>query len=210
MSSVALRLLRESLGLVFSMEEEIWKDVVGFEGFYKVSNFGRVVDTKKGKPLKTSINTKGYCVVGLKRKQFRLSRVVLSAFVPRESDFLQVDHIDGNRLNNNVSNLRWATSKENINNPITKKRQKEAMKKKWADGVYEGNKRKIMQFTKDGVLLRIWDSIKEAADSLGKRRATINNVLSDPVKRKSAHGFIWCYVDDIERIKQIESLRITK
>ena len=188
------------------MEEEIWKDIVGYEGEYKVSNFANVLRVKDGYLLCPVISSRGYYVVGLKHRQFQLSRLVLSAFVPNPENKPQVDHIDGNPLNNCLSNLRWATSKENINNPITNFRQREAMRKKWRDGVYDGNKRKILQYTKRGELIKTWPCIKDAADSLGKNKATIINSLRHPEKWKSMHGFLWCYADDADRIKKIESL----
>ena len=187
--------------------EEIWKDVVGYEGEYKVSNLAKVLRVKDGYLLCPVISSRGYYVVGLKHRQFQLSRLVLSAFVPNLDNKPQVDHIDGIPLNNHLSNLRWATSKENTNNPITKMRQIEAMKRKWREGVYDGNKRKILQYTQTGILVHSWECIKDAADSLGKNRATIVNALSHPEKWKSMHGFLWCYADDTVRIKQIESLK---
>ena len=190
--------------------EEIWKDVKGYEGEYMVSNCERVKRIKDGYIIQPVISSAGYKVIGLRHKQFQLSRIIATAFIPNPENKPQIDHIDGNPLNNSISNLRWATSKENINNPITKQRQKAAMRKKWVEGVYDGNKREIFQYSKEGIFIRSWACIKEAADSLGKNSATIINALSHPDKRKTMHGYIWCYAEDTERIKEIESLQKPK
>ena len=126
--------------------EEIWKDIEGYEGFYQVSNTGKVRSLdrfinaptifgdakkvfKKGIILKgrcSKIKRKGYVnylnVALLKngvRKQFYVHKLVACAFIPNPKNRPQVDHIDGNPNNNCVENLRWCTQKENNNNPIT-------------------------------------------------------------------------------------------
>jgi len=124
------------------MEREIWKDVVGFEGYYQVSNMGRVkgidrmVNTcggrlrpVKGKILKQTINTdskyKGkypHCIVSLWKDNKGCMRgvhvMVLEAFVGIRPVGFVCCHNDGNGLNNNLSNLRWGTPRENTHDSI--------------------------------------------------------------------------------------------
>lgn len=115
-------------------EKEIWKDVVGYEGSYKVSNFGRVISCKYSKiiEIKASVSNKGYYGVSLysnnRRKHFLVHRLVAQAFIPNPKNKPQIDHIDGNPLNNNASNLRWCTQKENCNFTIAIGRKKIAQK----------------------------------------------------------------------------------
>lgn len=103
---------------------EIWKDVPGYIGLYKVSNYGRVKSVKKQLVLKTSGSGNRYKTVALcngMRKTFRLHRLVAAAFIPNPDNKPCIDHIDGDRANNHADNLRWVTYLENNNNPITKK-----------------------------------------------------------------------------------------
>lgn len=102
--------------------EEIWKDVVGFENDYKVSNLGRIKSTKKGKEhiLKgcNIINGRYRSVVfslGNIRKRESNHVVVAKAFLGVPSNpKMVVDHIDNNGQNNNVENLQWLTQRENL------------------------------------------------------------------------------------------------
>ena len=116
---------------------EIWKDIQGYEGLYQVSNLGRVkslgrfiesrlkgVDKvwKAERILKTCKRTNGYIGVGLRKnvkgKNFNIHRLVAIAFIPNPDNLPQIDHINADKTNNNVNNLRWVTAKENVRNPL--------------------------------------------------------------------------------------------
>lgn len=126
---------------------EIWKQT-NYEN-YQVSNLGNVRNTKTKRVLKNSLSkSNGYYKVSLSRKGERskvieVHRLVAETFIPRnESLKLVVDHIDGNRLNNKVSNLQWITSKANnakanrVNkNPRFTKQQKNEIKKLYSTGI---------------------------------------------------------------------------
>jgi hypothetical protein len=99
------------------MEEEIWKDAVGFEGHYKVSNLGRVM-TKRGLVRKLRLND-GYWAVDLsvgpvKSGNRLVHRLVAQAFIPNPENLPVVRHIDNCRTNARADNLRWGTKKDNM------------------------------------------------------------------------------------------------
>lgn len=110
---------------------EEWRQISGWEGYYEVSNCGRVrscdrlvrhakggVALKNGRVLKERNDGKGYPFVGLYRaskgKQERVHRLVAAAFIPNPRNLPQVNHIDGDRANPDVSNLEWVTLVENL------------------------------------------------------------------------------------------------
>jgi hypothetical protein len=98
------------------MSLEMWKDISGYEGKYQVSTWGRVRSING--ILKPYVNSKGYEKVGLmkngKSNKHRVSRLVAEAFIPNPYNLPQVDHIDGNKRNNSITNLEWVTGNENI------------------------------------------------------------------------------------------------
>lgn len=101
--------------------EEIWKDIKGYEGKYKVSNYGKIYSIKNDKILKWRINSqirkdgtlykRAYVNLydkNFKRRLIQVHRLVAEAFIPNPNNLPTVDHIDINALNNRVDNLRWA------------------------------------------------------------------------------------------------------
>ena len=106
---------------------EIWKDITGYEGIYQISNHGRVRRIWKKsrtnpegklKILKMSITGYGYYSLYLfkngKRKQYTIHKLVAVEFIENPLNKPQVNHIDGNKINNHVDNLEWCTCSENI------------------------------------------------------------------------------------------------
>jgi hypothetical protein len=98
---------------------EVWRYIDDYDK-YAVSSFGNIKNVKTGKIMKQSVNTNGYYNLTLwkNKKQFcaRTHRLVALAFMDNPLNKPCVDHIDGNKLNNNVKNFRWATKQENNRN----------------------------------------------------------------------------------------------
>jgi hypothetical protein len=101
--------------------KEIWKDIKNYEELYQISNFGRIKRLKnnrtmKEKILKPYINNGYYKLLLYKKgisKRYSVSRLVSMNFIPNPKNKPQVNHIDGNKLNNKVDNLEWCTISEN-------------------------------------------------------------------------------------------------
>lgn len=95
---------------------ELWKDVNGYEGLYQVSNQGRVKSIRSNKIHKKRLTHDGYVkatlTVNYKSKDFRVHRLVAEHFIPNPESKETVNHIDGNKENNNMDNLEWATRSE--------------------------------------------------------------------------------------------------
>lgn len=107
---------------------ETWKPVVGFENEYSISNTGRVISfpkkTRKGSRELKPYYTQGYAYVHLCKDRtitkYRIHRLVATAFIDNPLNLPQVNHIDKDRSNNNVSNLEWVTAQRNIEHSIAK------------------------------------------------------------------------------------------
>jgi hypothetical protein len=112
------------------MEEE-FRIIKDYEN-YSVSNYGNVRNNTTGKILKRSINSNGYYGVKLckdgKAINFKIHRLIANAFIPNPDDKPCVDHIDNNKVNNNLVNLRWCSISENNFNMSLSSKNKSGFK----------------------------------------------------------------------------------
>lgn len=164
------------------MRKVIWKDVVGYEGLYQVSNNGEVrsmnyKNTGEVKILALHKNHGGYLHVSLckdgKEKKWRVHRLVAKAFLPNPENKPQVDHINGDITDNRVENLRWVTGKENCANPIYK------------------HKAIILQYSKNGDFIKQWDRKADIKEELGICLTSVYKCCIG--QRYEAGGYRWRY-----------------
>lgn len=189
-----LYLCKRNINVSNMEQEELWKPVVGYEGLYEVSNYGnirsldRIVVYSDGRTHKHNscvlkqIKNKGYLYVGLnknnKRSSERVHRLVAKSFIDNPCNKPCIDHINGNKEDNKVTNLQWVTYKENMNNPLTKEKMRIIRSNGLSDKIVQAKKdkgkiKKVYQFSLDGKLLNTYESIADA------NRAT--NILNSSI-----------------------------
>ncbi|MBO5138700.1 MAG: HNH endonuclease [Bacilli bacterium] len=176
---------------------EDWKDIKGYEGYYQISSLGRVKSltrvvvcknkhkfTCREKILK--LNTRnGYYVVnfqkeGLKRS-FQIHRLVAIHFINNPQNKPQVNHIDGNKKNNNVNNLEWVTIKENINHAFNI----------GLSSKIRHNNKPVLQFDKNMNFIKEYVSACSAENETNINHSNISRCCRGIYKQTG--GYIWKY-----------------
>lgn len=175
---------------------ENWKDVVGYEGLYQVSDKGNVKSLKSNSPklLKQSPTNCGYMKVQLyqngKGKMLYVHRLVAKAFLPNPQQKEEINHLDGNKANNVLSNLEWTSRSENQLHAINiGLRESSPMTGRY--GALNHNSKAIIQKDLNGNIIAKWDSIASAARSISCSPSQISNCLCG--RKKTAKGFLWEY-----------------
>lgn len=157
----------------------VWKPVVGYEGLYEVSIYGEIKSIKKSKLLKPRLST-GYAMVALwnngLRKDLKIHRLVAIAYIKNPMNKPQVNHIDGNKLNNELSNLEWVTNSENLkhaykNGLITISNRKRQI---IAAAVSKAHSKKVMDI-KTGI---IYKSLTQGCISINMNCSTANKQIN--------------------------------
>lgn len=189
------------------MEQEKWKPVVGYEGYYEISSLGRVkrvartsVDSMgrifpyKEKYLKTKVSRHtGYPCVGLSKNGEQVSycihRLIAEAFIPNPNNLPCVNHIDEDRSNSILSNLEWCDYSYNNSYGQAKEKRKNTMRKK-----LEGKHKPIYQFTTNGDFVCKYNcGVNQTEEKLGY---LIGDCLTG--KSKTAHGYVFSYTPTFE------------
>lgn len=176
---------------------EYWKPIEGYEGFYEVSNYGRIkslIDCN-GKPreliLKPCYNKLRYASVFLckhgymKRKQ--IHRIVAQAFIPNPLNYPIINHKDENPSNNKADNLEWCTQKYNINYGNRNAKCLNSLK----NSKTVKTPRKLLCFSLSDEFICEYDSIHEAARAINGSIGLI--CLAAQGKRRIANGYKWEY-----------------
>ena len=161
-------------------EVETFVKIEGFDN-YEVSNLGRVRNIKSGRILKPQLRRDGYlrhCLYeNNKQKNLLLHRIVATAFIDNPEGKPQVNHIDENKLNNDLSNLEWCTVRENMIHGTRTKR------------IAEKNFKKVIQLDLNDNVLNVFESMKQAERETGIDTSHISKCCNG--KAKSAGGFKW-------------------
>lgn len=173
---------------------------------YLIDKKGNIFSVRKNKYLKWSINRDGYAKVTLHKnkykKMFSVHRLVAQTFIPNVNNLPQINHKDGNKLNNNVNNLEWCTAKHNMNEAVRiglfenarKINRENAIKNNLCKNYILANKKtkkKVNKYDKEKNFLETYESITEASKQNNIPISSISFVCKN--KRKTAGGFIWHY-----------------
>ncbi len=177
----------------------MWKKIVykGITTDYSISDKGEVRKDTNNYMMKLQIQ-QGYCHVTLqinkKPKRFRVHRLVAEAFIPNPESKPYVNHIDGNRTNNEVSNLEWVTPQENTRHAID-------------TGLMSPTReRAVVQFNLDGTKVREYKSISEAARLTGSLDEKI--CMCCQFKREQHNGYQWRYKNECgEQLSPIQEYK---
>jgi hypothetical protein len=146
---------------------------------YFVSNLGRFKNSFGTIMNNYKVNDNGYLRVYIYKKTFALHRLVALTFLENPENKEQVNHKDGNKLNNSVQNLEWCSNKENQIH-------------KFQNGLGNSYTRKIGQYDLNNIFIKEYVSIISASKELNISKSSIHGVLIN--YRKTAAGFIWKYL----------------
>ena len=170
---------------------EIWRPIEGTNGEYQVSNTGLVKTTKTGRILTPTVSRHGYervCLFKMDReRRYRVHRLVAMAFIPNPDNLPQVNHIDGNKRNNNVSNLEWVTNEENMHHA------KECGLRAGHERFCESKKKRVIATKIDSGEKFVFDSILAARKTIGT--CHVQEVLKG--QRQQAKGYTFAYEEAV-------------
>ena len=192
------------------LQGEDWKCIPNYEEFYCASTFGRILSLGRYVKVKSGtekwnephiLSTKyvgksGYLSVNLskynKQKMFSVHRLIAITFIPNPDSKPCIDHIDTDKTNNHVNNLRWCTMSENMRNDITANR---------LQTFYKNDKRQ--KYTRQIVALKYGKAIKiyPSLKSVEQDGHSVDNVFQVcKGMRKHHHKYEWMYLSDYEKL----------
>ncbi len=176
---------------------EEWKDIVGYEGLYKISSFGRIKSTdggrEKEKIKKQRFPKNGYLMASLwknnKEKNTLVHRLVGLHFIPNPENKKTINHKKGHKRDNRFFMLEWATQGENAKHSYKELgRVSYLSNKRGADSMFA---KAVNKLTKDGVFIERFDTVTKAGESVNSQSTSISGACTG--KYKLVKGFKWEY-----------------
>lgn len=176
--------------------QEIWKDIEEFEGIYQVSNFGNVKSlnynhTSKPKLLKLKSHHSGYKMVMLckngKHTNKTVHSLVANAFIENPQNLPCVNHKDGVKSNNNVSNLEWATVSDNAIHSIHVLGHNGYLQT-LVKGEKHPTARPVLQYSKNGTFIKRYETISQASI---ETKLCFNTISDSARGLKKSRKYIW-------------------
>lgn len=163
-------------------ENEVWKDIKGYENLYQVSNMGRVRNVKRNciKALQSNfVNDYLFVSLGRKSRKNYVHRLVYETFVGYKNSKSLTNHINGNKRDNRIENLEECDYSYNL-------------KYAWCNG--ERRLKPVSAYNLNGVFIKTYNTAKQASEELKVSRAGICNCCKG--KRKNVKGFIFKYTNE--------------
>jgi hypothetical protein len=175
------------------------KDIKGYEGLYAITTCGKVWSYRSNKFLKDSLDTldnKGYCFVSLSKKgiakNYKIHRLVAQAYINNPENKPQVNHKNGVKTDNYISNLEWNTQSENIQHSYDTGLRSFSDKQKARNS--ETHSKAILQIDKTtGDIVKEWKSAVEVERTLGVWQSNISACCNGKKRYKTAGGYEWRY-----------------
>lgn len=189
---------------------EIWKPIVNYESYYEISNLGNVwskgkkyvdslgkVMNRKPRNVKIHKGSNGYLCVDLNSNnvssQKCIHRLIAEAFILNPENKPTVNHKDGNKLNNNISNLEWNTYSENNKHAIDNNLRQSPWTGKF--GINHPQSKSVIQLDKKGNIIDIFVSAREAQEKTGVSYKHISCCCLG--KRMSTGGYCWKFKSEL-------------
>lgn len=184
--------------------QEVWKDIEGYEGAYRVSNLGHILSVRFGpksnsvpvnpvsKIMRQSRSSSGYLHVQLYKNGKSSTKLVhilvAQAFIPNPENKPEVNHIDGNKNNNRVDNLEWSTKSENQRHAINIG-LRQASPNIGKIGELSKSSKPVLQYDLQGNFVKKWSSYADAARYYGCSYTSIGNCAHG--RHKTCQGYMW-------------------
>lgn len=179
--------------------EEVFKDIDGFGGSYKISNYGRVLSAKQKKKLLSPRKCGLYIAVCLYdsegvRKNYYIHILVANHFIPNPNNLPEVNHKDGDKSNCYEWNLEWCTHSGNMLHAYRTGLKTPPCAQLGKSGSQHHRSKKVYQYNLDGTYVSEFVSVCEASRESNLDRKSISMCANN--ERKSFGGFIWSFDDD--------------